>query len=326
MARNIALITGGFSGEAVISYKSADTIAKHIDPLLWTCYAIDIRADGWYYLTEEHESIVIDKNDFSITVAGKKIIFDAVLVGLHGTPAEDGKILGYFDCLHIPYTCCDAATAALTFNKKYTVAVAASAGIPVAKSIQLFTNNTSSLKVIVESLKFPVFVKPNNGGSSIGMSKVSNEAELPAAVAKAFAEDDQVLVEEFIRGREFTIGVYRHGGNIVTLPITEIISNNDFFDFEAKYHGASNEVTPAEIDQQQTTAISNMAKKVYQVFNCKAVVRIDFIFDEVTQQPVMLEINTVPGQSSASIIPQQVVAAGLSLKEFYSILLHECFN
>ena len=158
------------------------------------------------------------------------------------------------------------------------------------------------------------------------MSKVSNETELPTAVAKAFAEDDQVLVEEFIRGREFTIGVYRHGGNIVTLPITEIISNNDFFDFEAKYHGASNEVTPAEIDQQQTTAISNMAKKVYQVFNCKAVVRIDFIFDEVTQQPVMLEINTVPGQSSASIIPQQVVAAGLSLKEFYSILLHECFN
>ena len=326
MARNIALITGGFSGEAVISYKSADTIAKHIDSLLWTCYTIDIRADGWYYLTEEHERIVIDKNDFSITVAGKKIIFEAVLTGLHGTPAEDGKILGYFDCLHIPYTCCDAATAALTFNKKYTVAVAASAGIPVAKSIQLFTNNTSSLKEINANLRFPVFVKPNNGGSSIGMSKVSNETELPTAVAKAFAEDDQVLVEEFIRGREFTIGVYRHGGNIVTLPITEIISNNDFFDFEAKYHGASNEVTPAEIDQQQTTAISNMAKKVYQVFNCKAVVRIDFIFDEVTQQPVMLEINTVPGQSSASIIPQQVVAAGLSLKEFYSILLHECFN
>lgn len=326
MARNIALITGGNSGEAVISYKSADTIAKHIDSLLWNCYTIDIRADGWYYVSDEDQNIAIDKNDFSITVAGKKITFEAVLVGLHGSPAEDGKILGYFDCLHIPYTCCDAATAALTFNKKHTVAVAASAGIPVAKSIQLFTSNTSSSKEIGAILRFPVFVKPNNGGSSIGMSKISSEAELPAAIAKAFAEDDQILVEEFISGREFTIGVYRHGGNIVTLPITEIISNNDFFDFEAKYLGASNEVTPAKIDEKQATAISTMATKVYEVFNCKALVRIDFIFDEVALQPVMLEINTVPGQSNASIVPQQVVSAGLSLKEFYSILLHECFN
>jgi D-alanine-D-alanine ligase len=326
MKKNIALVTGGYSGEAVISYKSADAISKNIDTEKWNCYLIDIHPDGWFYKTGNDEKINIDKNDFSITVGGEKIKFDAVLVGLHGTPGEDGKLQGYFDCLHIPYTSCDVATSALTFNKRYTVAVASFAGMHVAKSLHLFRDEQHSIPAITEQLKLPVFVKPNNGGSSIGMSKVSDPAHLEAALQKAFREDDQVLVEEFITGREFTIGVFKSKGQIIALPITEIISKNEFFDFEAKYEGASDEITPAKVEESVAEKVRMDARKAYSVFNCKGIVRMDFIYDEKSGHPFLLEINTVPGQSSASLVPQQVVAMGWSLKEFYSALIEECFQ
>ena len=325
MKKNIALITGGYSGEAVISYKSAETIYNNTDREKWNVYLVDIHPDGWFHKADSGEKFPVDKNDFSITVDDKKINFDAVLVGLHGTPGEDGKLQGYFDCLHIPYTSCDAATSALTFNKRYTVAVAAFAGIPVAKSLHLFKNDGITGTQIANQLKLPVFVKPNNGGSSIGMSKVNEASNLDAAVAKAFKEDDQVLVEEFIKGREFTIGVFKSKGNIIALPITEIISKNEFFDFEAKYEGASEEITPAEIDEVTADKVRDTAKKAYALFNCKGVVRIDFIHDEESGEPFLLEINTVPGQSAASLVPQQVAAMGWSLQEFYSALIEECF-
>ena len=323
--KKIALVTGGYSGEAVISYKSAATIQNNIDTTKWDCYLIDIKPDGWFYQTKAGDKIPVDKNDFSINVEGVHIKFDAVLVGLHGTPGEDGKLQGYFDCIGIPYTSCDAATSALTFNKRYTVAVAAFAGIHVAKSLHLFKNESVAAKDILQQLKLPFFVKPNNGGSSIGMSKVNNAEELQSALQKAFKEDEQILVEEFIKGREFTIGVYKTRGNIICLPMTEIISKNDFFDFEAKYEGKSEEVTPAKATEKITQQIKETAEKIYKVFNCKGIVRIDFIYDEIKELPFMLEINTVPGQSSASIVPQQVVVMGSTLKEFYSLLLDECF-
>ena len=326
MKKNIALVTGGYSGEAVISYKSADTIYKNIDTEKWNCYLIDIHPDGWFYRTGEGEKINVDKNDFTIILNGQKIKFDAVLVGLHGTPGEDGKLQGYFDCLGIPYTSCDAATSALTFNKRYTVAVASFAGMHVAKSLHLFKNENHSIPVITDQLQLPVFVKPNNGGSSIGMSKVSDPSHLEAALQKAFKEDDQVLVEEFITGREFTIGVFRSKGQIIALPITEIISNNEFFDFEAKYEGASEEITPANVEESVAEKVRVDARKAYSVFNCRGIVRMDFIYDEKSSYPFLLEINTVPGQSAASLVPQQVVAMGWSLKEFYSALIEECFQ
>jgi D-alanine-D-alanine ligase len=326
MKKNIALVTGGYSGEAVISYKSADTIYKNIDTDKWNCYLIDIHPDGWFYQTGAGEKINVDKNDFTITIDGNKIKFDAVLVGLHGTPGEDGKLQGYFDCLKIPYTSCDAATSALTFNKRYTVAVASFAGMHVAKSLHLFKGEDYTAASITEQLRLPVFVKPNNGGSSIGMSKVSDPASLDAALQKAFAEDEQVLVEEFITGREFTIGVFKSKGKIIALPITEIISKNEFFDFEAKYEGASEEITPANVDESVAEKVRADARKAYAVFNCKGIVRMDFIYDETVDAPFLLEINTVPGQSAASLVPQQVVAMGWTLKEFYSALIEECFN
>jgi D-alanine-D-alanine ligase len=254
------------------------------------------------------------------------IRFDAIFIGIHGTPGEDGKLQGYFDLLNLPYTSCDATTSAITFNKRYTTAVAGASGFHVAKSIHLFKANFKIEDAESWGLKFPVFVKPNNGGSSIGMSRVNVKEELQAAIEKAFKEDDQVLIEEFIAGREFTIGVFKSKGAIITLPFTEIITENEFFDFEAKYQGKSKEVTPAECSQDTADKVRKAAAGIYSVFNCNGVVRMDFIFNEADKMPYLLEINTVPGQSAASIVPQQVAAMGVSLTDFYTILIEEALD
>jgi D-alanine-D-alanine ligase len=324
MKKNIALVTGGFSGEAVISYKSATTIDNNLDRERFNVYKIDVNPKGWFYESADGGKTEIDKNDFSLQTDGQKIKFDAVFIGMHGTPGEDGKLQGYFDTLKIPYTSCDAATSALTFNKRFTVAIAAFSGISVANSVVLIKNTFQSADEVAEKLKFPVFVKPNNGGSSIGMSKVNKLSdEFGSAIEKAFKEDDQVLIEEFIEGREFTVGVFKTKGNIIVLPITEVMSKREFFDYEAKYEGASSEMTPAEIDEAVADKIRAAAKKIYQVFNCRGVVRIDFIYNEQAKQPYMLEINSIPGQSEVSIVPQQVRVMGWSLKEFYTKLIEE---
>jgi D-alanine-D-alanine ligase len=326
MKPNIAFVTGGYSTEAIISYKSAITIEKNIDTDKYSVYKIDISPKGWFYETADGKKITVDREDFSLTIDGKKIKFDAVLIGIHGTPGEDGKLQGYFDLTGLPYTSCDSATSALTFNKRYTVAVAAFAGINVAKSVHIFKHSPVSPEAILSQLTLPVFVKPNNGGSSIGMSKVNAAAELPGALEKAFKEDDQILVEEYISGREFTIGVFKSTKGIIALPITEVKSKKDFFDYEAKYQGMSEEITPAQVDEAIAEKVRNAAKKIYELFNCRGVVRIDFIYNEARQAPYMLEINTVPGQSEASIVPQQVRAMGLTLKEFYSALIEDALT
>lgn len=327
MKKTIALVTGGFSGEAVISYKSAATISNNLDSEKFNVYKIDINPQGWFYELPDGRKAEIDKNDFSVQLDREKIKFDAVFIGMHGTPGEDGKLQGYFDTLKIPYTSCDAASSAITFNKRYAVAVAKMAGIAVSNSIHLFKHSPVTTSQISNELKLPVFVKPNNGGSSIGMSKVNRAEDMEAAIAKAFNEDDQVLVEEMVQGREFTVGVFKTKGNIIVLPLTEVKAHDekDFFDFEAKYQGKSSETTPALVDEAIADKIRDAAKKIYSVFNCRGVVRIDFIYDEEAGKPCMLEINTIPGQSEASIVPQQVKEMGWSLKDFYTKLVEECF-
>ncbi len=326
MKKRIALVTGGFSGEAEISYKSAITVANNIDTSKFDVFKIDINPSGWWYINVANEKQKVNRDNFTISINNETISFDAVLMCIHGTPGEDGKLQGYFDMLSIPYTSCDATTSAITFNKRFTIAVAALGDVPVAKSIMLVKSSFTNTDEIINHLQFPVFVKPNNGGSSIGMSKVNKPAEeLDTAIEKAFKEDDQILVEEFIQGREFTIGVFKTKGNIITLPITEVITKNDFFDFEAKYLGKSEEITPAVIHDSIALQIQETAKKAYQLLNCRGIVRIDFIYNESKQLPYMLEINTVPGQSEASIVPQQVKAMGWSLKEFYTAVIEECF-
>lgn len=325
MKKNIALVTGGFSGEAVISYRSAATIGNNLDPEQFSVYTIDVNPAGWFYEMTDGRKVEVDKNDFSLQLDNRKINFDVVFIGMHGTPGEDGKLQGYFDTLKIPYTGCDATTSAITFNKRYAVAIARMAGVAVANSVHLFRHLPVQ---IAGQLKMPLFVKPNNGGSSIGMSKVNRAEDLEAAIEKAFNEDSQVLVEEMIPGREFTVGVFKTKGNIIVLPLTEVKAHDDkaFFDFEAKYQGKSTETTPAQIDERVADKIRAAAKKIYSVFNCRGVVRIDFIYNEDSDMPYMLEINTIPGQSEASVIPQQVKAMGWSLKEFYTQLVEEVFE
>lgn len=326
MKKKIALVTGGFSGEATISYKSAITIYNHLDKEKFEVYKIDINPNGWFYENGDGKQYPVAKDDFTVTVNGNKLGFDAVFIGMHGTPGEDGKLQGYFDLLGLPYTSCNSATSALTFNKRYTVAVAAMANIPVAHSVHLFKHSGYNLDTILSTLKLPLFIKPNNGGSSIGMSKVTEASQLEEALQKAFKEDDQVLVEEMIVGREFTVGVFKSKGEIIVLPITEVISKKDFFDFEAKYQGASTEITPAEMDSSWREQVESSARKIYQVFNCNGVVRIDFIYNAEENRPYMLEINTVPGQSEASIIPQQVKAMGWKLEDFYTKLVEDALG
>ena len=328
MKKNIALVTGGFSGEAVISYKSAITIGNNLDPEFYNVFTIDINPLGWFYEMTDGRKVEVDKNDFSLQLDSRKVNFDAVFIGMHGTPGEDGKLQGYFDTLGIPYTSCDAATSAITFNKRYTVAIARMAGIAVANSVHLFRHIPVSASSIAQQLQLPLFVKPNNGGSSIGMSKVDKAEDLDAAIVRAFKEDSQVLVEEMVQGREFTVGVFKTKGNIIVLPITEVKAHDDksFFDFEAKYEGKSTETTPAEVDEHIAEKVREAARKIYSVFNCRGVVRIDFIYNTESDKPYMLEINTIPGQSEASIVPQQVKAMGWSLKEFYTKLVEEAFE
>lgn len=326
MKKKVALVTGGLSGEAQISYKSAVTVNGNLDRNKFDVYQIDINQTGWWYTPENSASQKVNREDFSITDGANKINFDVVLLCIHGTPGEDGKLQGYFDMLGLPYTSCDAATSALTFNKRYTVAVAAFGGISVANSIHLFKHTPVAPATILEKLQLPVFVKPNNGGSSIGMSKVTTADALAPALEKAFKEDTQVLVEEFISGREFTIGVFKTKGILQVLPITEIETSNEFFDFEAKYQGKSVETTPALITPAMQMQLEAAAKRVYEVLNCRGVVRVDFIYNEQKELPYMLEVNTVPGQSAASVIPQQVKAMGLSLQDFYTSIVEESLN
>ncbi len=323
MKKKVALVTGGLSSEAQISYKSAKTVMNALDKNVYEVYLIDIHPTGWWYENLVGEEVAVNKADFSIEEGGEKITFDVALMCIHGTPGEDGKLQGYFDMIGLPYTSCDTATSALTFNKRYTVAVAGFGGVNVAKSLHLFIESPLSTDQILAQLNLPVFVKPNNGGSSLGISKVNTANELAPALEKAFKEDTQVLVEEFISGREFTIGVFKSKNVLTVLPITEITTENEFFDFEAKYQGKSKEITPAIISEKMFNDLTTAAKKVYATLNCRGVVRVDFIYDEAAEKAYMLEVNTVPWQSEASVMAQEVKAMNWNLTDFYATLVED---
>lgn len=327
MKKNIALVAGGYSGEYVISIQTAATIEKNLDTELYNVYKIVIERSSWWY-EKDGRKIEVDKNDFSLNIDGQKIKFDAAFIAVHGTPGEDGRLQGYFDMLQIPYNTCNAIVSALTFNKSYCNKVVKAFNIVnIANSVHLIKSEAYSVGNILEQLQLPMFVKPNESGSSLGVSKVKSVEELLPAIEKAFKEDDQVLIEEFIEGRELTIGVYRMNGYIYTLPPTEIVSKNEFFDYEAKYTpGVTNEITPAPIDDSTREQLENKASYIYRHLNCRGVVRMDFILQKKTNKLFFLEVNTMPGQSENSIVPQQVIAAGNTLKEFYGSLLEDCLK
>jgi len=325
MKKTIALLTGGTTGEWVVSVKSAATILQNIDTDLYDVYKIMLNDKGWFYEPADSVKIEIDKNDFSLTIEGRKIKFDGVFIVIHGSPGEDGKLQGYFDMLNIPYTTCDALTSSITMNKGYTKAIVQGIdNLFSAKSVQIFKNGKYDLNQIKKDLKLPYFVKPNSGGSSIGMSKVKHADDLESAVETAFNEDDQILIEEFVSGREFSIGVFSANGEITVLPTTEVITSREFFDYEAKYTpGATQEITPGDMTHEQYERVHQIIKDVYKKLNCRGVVRVDYFLEHETDRFYFIEINTIPGQTATSFIPQQVAAMGVSLKQFYTELMKE---
>jgi D-alanine-D-alanine ligase len=321
-AKNIALLAGGYTGEYEVSLNSAKNIAATLNADKYKVYTILVNRDRWFYESDAG-SFDIDKNDFSLTINGEKVKFDFAFITIHGTPGEDGKIQGYLDMLGIAYNTCDTTTSAITMNKAYTKALVDGIhGLHTARSLRLFERDMHDVAIVAASLKFPLFIKPNNGGSSVGMSKVHNPAGLPDALSKAFNEDNQILVEEFINGREFSVGVARLKGVVKVLPITEIFTTKDFFDYEAKYKDSeTKEVTPADLSPSKTEDIARTITEIYLRLNCKGMVRIDFILLEGTMDFYFIEVNTTPGQSAASLIPQQVRAAGMSVADFYGELI-----
>lgn len=326
MKKNIALLAGGYSGEYVISIQTADTIEQHLDKELYNTYKIVVTKEDWVYEDEQGNKRAVDKNDFTIIYKGEKISFDLVFIAIHGTPGEDGRMQGYLDMMDIPYTSCNAIVSALTFNKSYCNKVVKALNVvDIANSVHLFRSEPYSMGNVLEQLKLPLFVKPNESGSSLGVTKVKSVEELLPAIERAFAEDDQVLVEEFIEGRELTVGVYRSKGQLYTLPATEIVSKNEFFDFEAKYTpGVTDEITPAPIDDSVKEQLKTKSEYLYRHLNCRGVVRMDYILEKKSGKLFFLEVNTMPGQSATSIVPQQVEAAGLSLKDFYGAIIESC--
>jgi len=314
MKKKVAVIMGGFSSEASVSLKSGKTVIENLPEEKYIPYAVHITPDAWF-VEDIDGQYPIDKNDFSFTKNGKKITFDVVFNAIHGTPGEDGAILPYFEILGIPHTSAAFDKMALTFNKKNTIAVLRSYGTPTGKSFFIHQSDKINKEKIAAEIGFPLFVKPNRAGSSYGISKVYTPEELETAIEKAFHEDKEIIIEEFLDGREFSVGVIKYKGEVKVLPITEIISENDFFDYEAKYLGKSQEITPAKIDETTQKKIAQVAQKVYEVLDLDGISRAEYIM--VNGMPYFLEINMVPGLTEASIFPQQARAAGIELSELF---------
>ncbi len=329
MKKKIALITGGYTAESEVSLKSASFVDQQLDKSIYDVYTIVITTHSWFHVADNGIKYTLNRDDFSLPMDDRTIRFDLAFIMLHGSPGEDGRLQGYFDMVGLPYTSCDALTSALTMNKAYTKAVLA--GIPdlyLAKSVQVFdTQREDAVDMVQRALSLPYFVKPNAGGSSIGMTKVKAESELAEAIEKAFNAENtgrQIIVEEFVEGREFSVGVYRRADGLFVLPATEVITEREFFDFEAKYiPGLTKEITPAALTQEQRARVERLVEAVYIRLNCKGMVRVDFFLEKGTDKFYFIEINTIPGQTAQSFIPQQVRAAGMTETEFYSELIEQ---
>lgn len=332
MKTKIALLAGGYTGEAEVSFRSAAFVAKNIDSDLFDVYLITITKDDWVYVDDNRQSYPIDRKDFSLTIAGNRIGFDLAFIMIHGSPGEDGLLQGYFDMINMPYTSCDTLTSALSMHKAFTkVLLKDIPEINMASSVLLTENDKQrGFDKVIGKLKTPYFVKPNAGGSSIGMSKVMKEEDLQDAIDLAFDTVNtgkEVIVEEFVEGREFSVGVYRTKGQLVVLPATEVIPKKEFFDYEAKYQpGMAEEITPANLNREQYKRIERIIKRIYSELNCKGMVRIDFFLEQNSDAFYFIEINTIPGQTETSFIPQQVRAYGKTEKEFYTEIIKEALN
>ncbi len=324
MKKSIAILMGGYSSEFDISIQSGNVVYKHLDKTQFEPYRIHITKNNWFYVDDQDQKYPIDKSDFSLTLHGKKIIFDAAFNIVHGTPGEDGLLQAYFELIGIPQTACDFYPAALTFNKRDCISVLKPYGIPTATNYFLNKGDQVNTEAILDTVGLPCFVKANKAGSSYGVSKVKTKAELLPAIDIAYKEDDEIIIESFLSGTEVSVGVITYQGKDIVLPITEIVSENDFFDYEAKYLGKSQEITPARLSKENTKKVQDLALKIYQLLKMKGFSRSEFIFHN--GEPHFVEMNTNPGFSEASILPQQALKAGISLTELLSNTIEEAIK
>ena len=312
--KNVAVVMGGYSDEYRVSLKSGQLIYDSLDRNLYNVYKVVILKDEWYFVDDRDQNLPINKADFSVTMESDfKVKFDVCFNIIHGKPGENGELQAYWDTIGQKYTGCGFYQSALTFNKKDTLAVLSKYGIPSAKSVYLRKGDAYNAEKIIADLGLPLFVKPNQSGSSLGITKVKDKEEFPNAVDFAFAEDDEILIESFLNGMEVSVGVVDFNGETIVLGITEIVPHKEFFDYEAKYEGASEEITPARIDEETRKKVEEIAKKAYNSLGMSGFSRSEFII--MNGIPYMLEMNTNPGFSPASILPQQAKIYGISIKD-----------
>ncbi|MFD0989836.1 D-alanine--D-alanine ligase [Mariniflexile jejuense] len=324
MKKNIAIIMGGYSSEYQISLKSGNVVFETLDASKYNAFRIHIFKEKWVYVDSNNAEFNIDKNDFSVTVNNSKITFDCVFNAIHGSPGEDGFMQAYFKLLNIPQTSCDMYQAGLTFNKRDCLSVLKPYGIKTAESFYINLGDVIDEETIITKVGLPCFVKANKAGSSFGVTKVHKKEDIKNAIEVAFKEDDEIIIESFLDGTEVSVGVITYKGETKVLPITEIVSENDFFDYEAKYLGKSQEITPARLSEDEETKVTAVAKKVYEVLKMKGFSRSEYIFKN--GEPHLLEVNTVPGLTLASILPQQAKAAGITLVELFDNAIEEALK
>lgn len=324
MKKNIAIIMGGYSSEYKISLKSGNVVFNALDASKYNVYRIHIFKDKWVYVDENKHEHLIDKNDFTVIINNNKTNFDCVFNAIHGSPGEDGFMQAYFDLISMPHTSCGMYQAALTFNKRDCLSVLKHYGIKTAESYYLNLGDTYNENDIITKVGLPCFVKANKAGSSFGITKVYKKEFLKNAIDVAFKEDDEIIIEAFLDGTEVSVGVITYNGKTKVLPITEIVTENDFFDYDAKYLGKSQEITPARINNAMAEKVNKVAKQVYEVLKMKGFSRSEFIFKN--NEPHLLEVNTVPGLTKESILPQQAAAAGINLTELFGNAIEEALK
>lgn len=315
---------GGYSSENKISLKSGNVVYNTLDKETYNAYRIHIFKDKWVFVDDAKNEFTIDKNDFSVVVNETKINFDCVFNAIHGSPGEDGFMQGYFELLGIPQTSCGMYQAALTFNKRDLLATLQPYGIKTAESYPLNLGDAINENAIVKKVGLPCFVKANKAGSSFGISKVYKKEALKAAIENSFKEDNEIIIEQFLDGVEVSVGVITYHGKITVLPITEIVSENDFFDYQAKYEGKSQEITPARITEDYKLKVETLAKQIYKILGMTGFSRSEFIFKN--NEPYLLEVNTIPGLTNESILPQQAAKAGISMVDLFDNAIKEALK
>lgn len=324
MKRTIAIVAGGDSSEFPVSLRSAQGLYSFMDKEKYTVYIVEMKGLCWEAVLPDGNKTAVDRNDFSFLLNGEKITFDFAYIIIHGTPGENGLLQGYFDLLHIPYSTCDVLASALTFNKFALNHYLQGFGIRISDSLLVRKGSDISDQDVIEKIRLPCFIKPNEGGSSFGVTKVKTAEQIRPAIEKAMHESDEVMVEAFMAGTEITCGCYKTRTKEVVFPITEVVSKNEFFDYAAKYDGESQEITPARLDDDTTRRVKTLTSAIYDILGCEGIIRVDYIITEGGKIN-LLEVNTTPGMTATSFIPQQVRAAGLDMKDVLTDIIENKF-